>query len=189
VLRRSLPHALTALRLAAGTAFLFASHKWWLAIAIVAALTDFLDGFLARRWQATTSWSPGFDLVADGVFFIEAFTRFWRDGLWPAWLAGLLLGSLVPELFAQALLMRARRTPGSPGRLWNRVLGGYSYVCVIGIAAGGPAVVIGAGQVLVSWWANLLDVRWAVMRSRDTPSSPTTSWPPTTSTGDRRRAF
>jgi cardiolipin synthase (CMP-forming) len=184
VLRRSLPQALTAVRLVIGASFFSAAvHRdVWLALALAAALTDFLDGFLARRWQVRTVWGGAFDLAADGVFFVATFSRFWRDGLWPAWLAAALLGSLIPQLAAQALLVRGGRAPGSPGRLWNRVLGGYSYACAIGIAAGGPAIALGVGQILVAWWANLLDVRWArsaVTARLETLSSLPRSAPPT----------
>jgi phosphatidylglycerophosphate synthase len=137
---------------------------------------DCLDGFLARRWHVRTTWSGGFDLAADGVFFVAAFSRFWREGVWPTWLAALLLASLIPALAAQGLLVRGGRAPGSPGRVWNRVLGGYSYACAIGIAAGGPAIALGTGQVIVAWVANLMDVWWA--RS-ETFSSLPRSAPPT----------
>lgn len=65
----NLPNALSTLRLAAvpGMVWLLQSQRWewafWLFLA--AALTDALDGFLARRWNQTTALGAALDTVAD----------------------------------------------------------------------------------------------------------------------------
>jgi len=139
--------------------------EWWLRLAIAAAVTDFLDGALARSLGAQSRFGAAFDLVTDGVFFGAVFLRFWLAGMWPTWIAAAILAAVLPEAIAQIVLLVKGR-PGSPGRFWNRVAGGYSYACVIAVAAGWSAIAMGLGQVAIVWWANLLDLRWAVVPSR-----------------------
>lgn len=87
---RQLPNILTLLRLAITAVFfvvlgwgLPAAHDadslaWWgnaaVALFIVAALTDILDGWLARRWNAVTAFGRVMDACVDKVMVLGAFT-------------------------------------------------------------------------------------------------------------------
>jgi phosphatidylglycerophosphate synthase len=86
-LRRNLPNSLTMLRLLLAAAFFGAISGWeyhsgepepfWANAAIVlfilAAVTDALDGYLARRWQVTSLFGRIMDPVCDKVLVLGAF--------------------------------------------------------------------------------------------------------------------
>lgn len=79
------PNALTVLRLVLAAGFFvclalyrFPSSRPWLlllaaALFIAAALTDALDGYLARRWHAETAFGRVMDPFADKVLVLGAF--------------------------------------------------------------------------------------------------------------------
>jgi CDP-diacylglycerol--glycerol-3-phosphate 3-phosphatidyltransferase/cardiolipin synthase len=45
---------------------------------IIAAVTDWLDGFLARRWNQTSAFGAFLDPVADKLMVTAACCRCWR---------------------------------------------------------------------------------------------------------------
>ena len=52
-----------------------------LVILLAAAATDWLDGYLARKWQAESDWGKCFDPIADKVLVLTAlFMIVWQDG-------------------------------------------------------------------------------------------------------------
>src|SRR3984957_8113617 len=51
---------------------IFALDRWALIAFIVAAVTDFFDGWLARRWNATSVWGAILDPIADKVLVCAA---------------------------------------------------------------------------------------------------------------------
>ena len=56
-----------------------------LAIFIVASLTDFLDGYIARHNNHTTDFGKFLDPLADKLLTIAAMTMFCEWGVFPAW--------------------------------------------------------------------------------------------------------
>jgi cardiolipin synthase (CMP-forming) len=76
----TLPNILTLLRLAAAPGvvimFLYFHRPWadWFALLlfVVAALTDFLDGYLARRWKQESKLGAMMDPIADKAMVIIA---------------------------------------------------------------------------------------------------------------------
>lgn len=56
-----------------------------LAIFIVASLTDFIDGYIARRYNQTTDFGKFLDPLADKLLTIAAMTMFCEWGVFPAW--------------------------------------------------------------------------------------------------------
>ncbi|MHC5004869.1 MAG: CDP-alcohol phosphatidyltransferase family protein [Planctomycetota bacterium] len=83
--RRQLPNLLTVLRLVLAAAFFAAlnvyrypdHHREWANVAlglfIVAAITDWLDGYLARRWEAVSVFGRIMDPFCDKVLVMGAF--------------------------------------------------------------------------------------------------------------------
>lgn len=91
------PTVLTLLRLALAPAFLLAPNDVWRgAVLIAASLTEFLDGWLARRTGQTSRIGELLDPVADRVFVLAALLTFIRLGRLD--LGGLLL-LLIRDLF------------------------------------------------------------------------------------------
>lgn len=73
--RRWLPWSLSVLRIALGPLFVLAmetSATLPLAIALLAAASDFVDGRLARRLGVTSRAGAVLDVVGDGVFVVTA---------------------------------------------------------------------------------------------------------------------
>ena len=128
---------------------------------MAAAVTDALDGYLARRAGTTSRHGAVLDLAADGLFFLACLVLFWRIGSWPGLVVLVILSAALPELGAQALLLKQGR-PGSPRRWWNRGLGGLSYLSVAATAAGLWPVFWGVLQASCAWIANLLDLALAL---------------------------
>ena len=106
-----IPNAVTAGRFGFSLLFPFAGEAWWLELILISAVSDFLDGWLARRWQATT-WQGGiFDAIADKVFTITVFSTFAYSARFSfSWLPLLLQREIVVALVALYL---------ASGRHWS----------------------------------------------------------------------
>jgi phosphatidylglycerophosphate synthase len=69
----SIPNLLSLSRLALAVAFVLLpapTTRLWLLL--IAALSDYLDGFLARRAHATTRWGALLDPITDRIFVFTA---------------------------------------------------------------------------------------------------------------------
>lgn len=56
-----------------------------LVVFVVASLTDFLDGYIARRCNQTTDFGKFLDPLADKLLTIAAMCMFCEWGVFPAW--------------------------------------------------------------------------------------------------------
>ena len=65
----------------------------WLSLAvfIIASLTDFVDGYIARRYNQTTDLGKFLDPLADKLISIAAMVMFCEWGVFPAWALMLVL--------------------------------------------------------------------------------------------------
>jgi cardiolipin synthase len=95
---RWLPNLLTGARLVAVIPFTLllatspdAQSGWAAAIFVVASLTDYLDGYLARRIGAVTRFGRVVDPLADRLLIDLAVILLAYDGRMPWWLAAPLL--------------------------------------------------------------------------------------------------
>ena len=92
----NVPNALTLLRLAAvpGVAWLITHERWpeafWLFMA--AAVTDGLDGWIARRFRLTTALGAAMDTVADKALGLAALVLLTRAEAIPLWVTLAVLG-------------------------------------------------------------------------------------------------
>ena len=75
-----LPNLLSTFRLLCVPCVLMCSAEWRLPIIIVAALTDFLDGYLARKWGVTSKFGTLMDPLGDKGLAIAVAYLFWSEG-------------------------------------------------------------------------------------------------------------
>jgi CDP-diacylglycerol--glycerol-3-phosphate 3-phosphatidyltransferase len=66
-------------------------RQWSLAIFILAAITDWYDGWLARRWGYVTRWGALFDPFADKVLISAALIAYSYIGLIAAWMVWIIV--------------------------------------------------------------------------------------------------
>jgi CDP-diacylglycerol--glycerol-3-phosphate 3-phosphatidyltransferase len=95
----TLPNQLTVLRVILSPVFLFfflseiiLMKQISVAIYIVAALTDWYDGWLARKFNYITSWGKFWDPLADKILTSSAFIGFAMVNLIPWWMVGIIVG-------------------------------------------------------------------------------------------------
>ena len=69
----------------------FYSHLLAYIIAIVAGLTDLLDGYLARRLKAESDFGRLMDPLADKIFILATFIMMADYNLMPAWIVIVIL--------------------------------------------------------------------------------------------------
>ena len=105
------PNGITLLRFVLTAAFPFAGPMWRAALIVGAALSDFADGYLARRFNLT-SWIGGIlDAVADKAFILTALITFIAEGQIQWWQLVLLLSRDVCVAFVAIYV--------SIGREWS----------------------------------------------------------------------
>ncbi|GAB6107164.1 CDP-diacylglycerol--glycerol-3-phosphate 3-phosphatidyltransferase [Fusibacter bizertensis] len=100
---KNIPNILTAIRLALVPVFPIvyfsnyeSAHYLALIIFIFAGVTDFLDGYIARRYQYITPFGTVFDPLADKLMLLTALISLYSDRIIPFWV---LLIMLIKELF------------------------------------------------------------------------------------------
>ncbi|MDR1329539.1 MAG: CDP-alcohol phosphatidyltransferase family protein [Oscillospiraceae bacterium] len=89
---KALPNLLSGFRICLVPVFVFAYFAddgevkvWAVSIYIVAAVTDFLDGFIARRLSSTSNLGKVLDPLGDKLMTAAALSCITIDGLIPAW--------------------------------------------------------------------------------------------------------
>ena len=101
-----------------------------------AALSDLLDGWLARRWHRPTRWGRLYDPFMDGVFFSTASIALAVVDIIPDWLAVLVtVRYAFPVVGAIAFLIVRRRTPRVRHTPWGRASSAAIALMVFGSAA------------------------------------------------------
>jgi CDP-diacylglycerol---glycerol-3-phosphate 3-phosphatidyltransferase len=93
-----LPNQLTILRILLTPLFLFfflQEEPLFIQIAfvifIIASLTDWYDGWLARKFNYITNWGRIWDPLADKILTLSAFIGFAILGILPFWMVALIL--------------------------------------------------------------------------------------------------
>jgi len=120
-----LPNLLTAARLAL-TPYLFwlmVRHEYRTIIPwfIVIGVTDVVDGFLARRFQASSRLGAYLDPIADKVLLSGTFLVLALTGAMETWLAVVVLGRDVLILAAAGVLYLATGRRNFPPSPWGKL--------------------------------------------------------------------
>jgi CDP-diacylglycerol--glycerol-3-phosphate 3-phosphatidyltransferase len=99
IARVNLPNAITFSRLLMTAAFVIAvsqrsltGYGTGLGLFIAAAVSDWLDGWLARKMGLVTPLGKLMDPLADKILVCAAFVFFTEKGLCPVWVTALIIG-------------------------------------------------------------------------------------------------
>lgn len=149
------------------------SPGWALVIAAVLAATDYLDGYIARRFNQITILGRALDPIADRVSQIVISAAMVVGGYLPLWMAITVVACDL--VLAFALIVKKRRRP-IPVRWIGRVrtlllmVGMPVRLLVAAVApdnallVDGSLVIVGAGVVLHA----VADLTYALSVARDT---------------------
>lgn len=121
----ALPNLLTATRLVAVPVIValliaddgtFGSARWWaLAVFLIAASTDFFDGFLARRWGVVSSFGKLADPIADKALILTALVMLVVVDAIPWWPVIVLAVREVAITVGRLAVAHDAVIPASPG--------------------------------------------------------------------------
>lgn len=173
----TVPNVISALRIVLIVVFavLLANHRdgWAIAVLAIAGISDFLDGYLARRWNQVTALGRVLDPAADRILTVAVVLGLALRGIIPWWLVVVLL--LRDVVVGAALVIARRRGVNTPqvtfiGKLATLLL--YvtlplAYLCFDRWEVLYMIALIGAtGSAVVYWWAGIGYVHDVRARSR-----------------------
>ncbi len=78
--RTQIPNSLTISRLILGLGFPWLPSSFWLSALVWGTLSEFLDGFLARRMKVVSAFGQFMDPVADKIFVMAVALTFLQTG-------------------------------------------------------------------------------------------------------------
>ncbi|NLJ80813.1 MAG: CDP-diacylglycerol--glycerol-3-phosphate 3-phosphatidyltransferase [Firmicutes bacterium] len=132
----NLPNLLTLLRILLIPVFTFAvlqnsfsGNRWAAAIFILAALTDILDGYLARRRQEVTRLGQLIDPIADKLLITAALLSLVQLGMVSTWIALIIIGREFAVSGLRVLAASAGKVV--PASNWGKVKTATQVVAVV----------------------------------------------------------
>jgi len=156
---RTVPNAITALRLLLLPVFVvfIVGERYWASMVVIAVvfLTDFVDGFVARRTHTTSELGAWLDPVADRLTVIVVVLAFWLGGLlsWPVFVL-ILLPDVVLSLVALIAFGGASFPVTWVGKIRTALIFVGLLMLLVGVAVvaewrGSDDALEGLGQLLV----------------------------------------
>ena len=100
---------------------IFGFHFRALVLFFIAAVTDVIDGAIARSSDATTQSGAYLDPIADKCLLSGVFFALWAAGIVPAWYVGIVFGRdllILAGVLAALVLTKVRKFPPSH---WGKV--------------------------------------------------------------------
>lgn len=174
---RQIPNLLCVLRIAlAPVCVLAVMHReygWALGMCMLAGLSDFLDGYLARRMDWGTPIGAYLDPVADKVLLGATYIALGIDGAVEWWVVGLIFGRDIVILLGVALLygrVKQKQFPPTMAGKISTTVQILAAAVVLSARVGllpeamvQPAVYATAGMTLASG-LDYLRVAWHMMK-------------------------
>ncbi|MBI3681583.1 MAG: CDP-alcohol phosphatidyltransferase family protein [Acidobacteria bacterium] len=149
---RHIPNLLCLARLGlapfCAVAIVRGEYRLSLALFFLAGITDFFDGYLARRMSWASVWGAYLDPLADKALMAAAYVAMGVAHLAPWWLVALVFGRDLAILLGAAVLYRRVKQPGFPPSVTGKISTGVqigSAVAILGVAA----------ELLPLWFAPL----------------------------------
>ena len=107
---------------------------------VVAALTDFADGYLARRWKLTTTLGAFLDTVADKILVTGALIALVEVGTTSSWVAFIIIGREIAVMGLRSVAALDSSTV--PPSIWGKWKATIQFVAIT-VAILRPDVVLG----------------------------------------------
>ena len=108
----NLPNALTVFRLLLVPVFTYlyarGAYTWGLVVFVTAALTDTLDGYIARKYHQITDFGKLADPLADKLMTLSMLYCLCRSGYVPWWILYIILAKELVLIIGGTLLVRCR---------------------------------------------------------------------------------
>ena len=135
------------------------------AIFAVASLTDWLDGYLARRRQQVTGFGQWMDPLADKLLVTAALISLVQMNLAPAWMVAVILGREFSVTVLRSIAhARGQTLPASPiGKV--KMVAQVVAILVLILSLGQPHEVFIVGSIAL-WVATITAIISAVDYSR-----------------------
>jgi len=150
----TVPNLLSMVRLAGVPVFLWLvlgpeADAWALVLLMVSGVTDYLDGYLARRWHVESAFGKVADPLADRLMIDAAVVLLWIDGRLP-WVALAVILARDAGLAFGYPLVRGRGYDFEVNAL-GKVATWLLYAALVGVVASDE----GTTWPLVLFWTGL----------------------------------
>jgi CDP-diacylglycerol--glycerol-3-phosphate 3-phosphatidyltransferase len=158
------PNTLSLIRLALAAIFPAIAPGWRLPVVVIAALTDWLDGYVARRWHVSSATGQLLDALADKLFVLSVLVTMALTDLLAWWqLPVIIARDLSVAVVMLYVAMRRqweslrRMVPRSPGKVTTALqfllfatllLLGQHPVCTVIFIVTGACSLLAAGDYL-----------------------------------------
>jgi cardiolipin synthase len=121
-IKKHIPNTLTLFRLATAPLCVWfilqtqLTPAFWVFLA--SSITDWLDGYLARRWHVTSKLGQILDPLADKALVVSAYITLGIQGYIPLWLAGLILARDALILACSAVILTRHKAASPPAPIF-----------------------------------------------------------------------
>ena len=123
------------------------------ALFVVAAATDYFDGYLARRWEATTNLGAFLDTTADKLLVTGVLVALVEVGHVWSWAAVVIIGRELVIMGLRGVVASAGAS--MPPSIWGKWKAAVQFLA-IALAIARPEVTV--GPLLVDEWVMLVAV-------------------------------
>lgn len=160
----TVPNILSALRLIGVPVFLWLvlaveADGWAFVLIMLSAFTDYVDGYLARKWHQISRVGQLLDPIVDRAFVVSLLAALALRGLIPWWFAGLLIARDLVMFVVMSILNRHGQT-GLPVHFLGKsatfaLMGGLPLLLLTGGTGTGPMLAAVFGWAASIWGAAL----------------------------------
>jgi len=142
---------------------------WGVSVFLVAAFTDFLDGYLARKRGEVTNLGKLLDPIADKLLVSAAFISLVEEGLAPAWMVVIIIGREFAVMGLRSVASTQQITIAAS--VWGKYKMASQVIAITLMIFGdhpwGPAAAIGTKVKTLGWWSLWVVVVLAVLSAAD----------------------
>jgi cardiolipin synthase len=120
-----------------------------LAVLLLAAITDYLDGWVARRLQVESALGAYLDPIADKLLLVTLYFCEGLAGYLPAWLVAMVFGRDLMILAFAAWALLFTRLRSFPPSVWGKISTGAQIATGLAVLAD-PSARLDRGLVLAT---------------------------------------